>query len=177
MVEFTFAPSQIKSVKKDEEEILFLGFMASDQAYCFHINYIKEILKIPKIFTLPQTPTFLKGVIELRGTILPILDLKERFSLGSVHPKKGRIIVLTISNQMLGILVDRVTEVFAVSPKEIKPTPLVIHQTILPFMEGMVLVKDMLYYILNPKNLLSAREYKMLESHFPSYEENSKKQE
>lgn len=174
MVEFTFAPSQIKSLKKEEEEILFLGFMVADQAYCFHINYIKEILKIPKIFTLPQTPTFLKGVIELRGSILPILDLKERFELGTVHPKKGRIIVLTISNQMLGILVDKVTEVFPVLPKEIKPTPIVIQKSIVPFMEGIVLVKDMLYYILSPKNLLSSREYKMLESHFPPYEDSQK---
>ncbi len=165
MVEFRFASDKIQSQKK-EEEILFLGFMASDQAYALHINYVREILKIPKIFTLPQTPSFLKGVVELRGNILPVLDLKERLSLGSVHHKKGRIIVVTISGQSLGILVDRVTEVFPANKGEIKPTPSVIQKSILPFIEGIVMVKEQLYYILSPMNLLTQREYEMLETHF-----------
>ena len=173
MVEFTFASNKLKNLKKDQEDLLFLGFMASDQAYALHINFVKEILKIPKIFTLPQTPAFLKGVIELRGNILPVLDLKERFSLGTVHQKKGRVIVVTVSNQMLGLLVDKVAEVFAASAREIKPTPQVIHKSILPFIEGIVMVKEQLYYVLNPKNLLSPREYKMLESHFSSYEDSA----
>lgn len=173
MVELTFAPDKIRQQKK-EDEILFLGFMASDQAYSLHINYVREIVKIPKIFTLPQTPSFLKGVIELRGNILPVLDLKERLSLGSVHHKKGRIIVITISNQLIGILVDRVTEVFSTTLKEIKPTPSVIQESILPFIEGIVMVKEQLYYILSPKNLLTQKEVRLLETHF-SLEENLEK--
>lgn len=170
MVEFTLNSSKLRTIIKEEKKLLFLGFMAADQAYSLHINYVKEILRIPKIFTLPQTPVFLKGVIEIRGNILPILDLKERFNLGSVHLKKGRVVVITVSNQMLGILVDRVTEVFATSPKDIRPTPQVIHKEILPFIEGIVMVKENLYYVLNPKNLLSPKEYRMLESHFSSYD-------
>ena len=170
MVEFTASSSKLKTVQKEEEELLFLGFMAADQAYSLHINFVKEILRVPRIFTLPQTPAFLKGVIELRGHILPILDLKERFSLGTVHQKKWRIIVITVSNQMIGLLVDKVTEVFPTSPKEIRPTPHVIHKSILPFIEGIVSVKEQLYYILNPNNLLSPKEYRMLESHFSSSE-------
>jgi purine-binding chemotaxis protein CheW len=170
MVEFTVNSSRLKAVQKEEEDLLFLGFMAADQAYALHINFVKEIFRIPRIFSLPQTPAFLKGVIELRGHILPILDLKERFNLGTVHHKKGRIIVVTVSNQMIGLLVDKVTEVFPTSPKEIRPTPQVIHKSILPFIEGIVLVKEQLYYILNPKNLLSPKEYRMLESHFSPLE-------
>lgn len=171
MVNLSFSSEKIKSSSKKGEEILFLGFLASDQSYAFHINFVKEILKIPKIFSLPETPAFLKGVIDLRGAIIPVLDIKERFSLGSVHPKKGRIIVVNLAGQLLGVLVDKVNEVFAVEPKEIKPTPLMLHKEIIPFIEGMVLFKDNLYYIMNPKNLLSQKELKILESQFSRTEE------
>lgn len=156
-------------LKKDrnqiEEERLFLGFSVGDQAYSTEVSLIKEILKIPRIFSLPKVPAFVKGVIDLRGSILPLIDLKERLGLGSVSLKKGRVIVMIPGNRPIGLLVDTVVEVFRTVPKEIKPPPEMFNQPHLKFIRGMVRVGEQLYLILNPKELLTPQEFSTLENH------------
>ena len=148
-----------------EEERLFLGFTVGDQAYATEVFLIKEILKIPRIYSLPKVPAFVKGVIDLRGSILPLIDLKERLGLGSVNLKKGRVIVMIPGNRPIGLLVDAVIEVFRTVPKEIKPPPEMFHQPHLQFIRGMVRVGEQLYLILNPKELLTPQEFSTLENH------------
>lgn len=147
-----------------EEERLFLGFTVGEQSYATEVSLIKEILKIPRIFSLPKVPAFVKGVIDLRGAILPLIDLKERLGLGSVNLKKGRVIVMVPGNRPIGLLVDTVVEVFRTVPKEIKPPPEMFRQPHLQFIRGMVRVGDQLYLILDPRELLTPQEFSSLES-------------
>lgn len=160
--------SSLFQLKKEraqvEEERLFLGFTAGDQAYAVAVDAVREILRVPKIFTLPRVPAFVKGVFDLRKTIVPVLDLKERLGLGAVEPKKGRIIVLVPGNKPLGVLVDTVLEVFRTPEGAILPPPDMLDPAQIGFISGMVRTKDHLYLLLDPKAILTPKEFRTLET-------------
>lgn len=148
-----------------EEERLFLGFVVGDEAYAVEVGLIKEILRIPHIYSLPKVPSFVKGVIDLRGAILPLMDLKERLGLGPVSLKKGRVVVMTPGNKPIGLLVDTVVEVFRTDLRDIKAPPDMFKQPHLQFIRGMVKIGEQLYLIMNPKLLLTPQELSSLENH------------
>ncbi len=154
-------------LKKDrtqkEEEILFLGFTVGDQSYATKIPFVKEILKVPRLYSMPQVPGFVKGVMDLRGAIIPVTDLKERLGLGSVETKTGRVVVVMVEKKPMGILVDSVLEVFSIPQAEVKSAPEVFQAPHMVYLEGMVRKDDRLYLLLNPRNILSPKEMQTLE--------------
>lgn len=155
-------------LKKDrvhrEEEILFLGFSVADQSYAVRIPFVREILKVPRLYSMPKVPAFVKGVMDLRGQILPVVDLKERLDLGSVEAKTGRVVVLSAGKCPLGFLVDRVREVFSASAESLRDAPEVFQQPHMDFIDGMVRSGEALYLLLNPSRVLTPREMKTLEA-------------
>lgn len=153
-----------KERTKADQELLFLGFAVGGQSYAVSVNIVREILKIPRIYTMPKVPSFVKGVIDLRGSILPLVDLRERLSLGPVDLKKGRVVVIVPGNKPLGLLVDTVSEVFSTTPKGIKQTPEMFRQPHLQFIQGMVRMDEQLYLIMDPKGLFTPQELTTLET-------------
>jgi purine-binding chemotaxis protein CheW len=155
-------------LKKDrtrrEEEILFLGFSVGTQAYAVKIPLVREILKVPRLYSMPKVPAFVKGVMDLRGQIMPVVDLKERLDLGSVDLAKGRVVILNAGACPLGFLVDRVLEVFSVPPSSLRHAPEVFRQPEMAFIEGMVRSGESFYLLLDPGSVLTPREMKTLEA-------------
>lgn len=85
------------------------------EEYAVNISYAQEIIRIPKITKIPNVPNFIEGIINLRGKIIPILDLKERFNIG--HTERGtdsRLLILELDGLKAGIVVDDVSEVVKV---------------------------------------------------------------
>ncbi len=148
-----------------DKELLFLGFSAADQSYGLGIFTVKQILKIPRIYSIPKVPGFVKGVIDLRGAIIPILDFRERLGLGHVEPTKGRVVVAVLNGSLLGLMVDDVSEVFRATVEQIKATPDVLKEPQMGFIQGMVHTGETMYLILNPTRLLTAKELSTLENH------------
>ncbi len=153
-----------KSQAGAREEVLYLGFTAADQAYALPIACVLEILRVPKVHGFPKVPAFVKGVIDLRGTIVPLLDLKERLGLGTVDPAKGRVIVLVPRTWPLGLMVDRAVEVFPCGEGLMKPRPEALKDAPVEFLQGVVPVGDRLYYVLAPDRILTPKEFEALES-------------
>lgn len=147
-----------KSAASEAVELLFLGFAAGEQAYALGIFAVGEILKIPKIYSLPKVPAFLKGVIDLRGAIVPVLDFRERLGQGAVDLKTGRVVVALLGGKTAGLLVDSVEEVFRATPSDIKQTPDVYKKPGLEFIQGMTRVGDHLYLLIDPSILLTPEE-------------------
>ncbi len=151
---------------QESADRLFLGFAAGTQAYALEVSSVREILRIPKITSLPKVPSFVKGVIDLRGAILPVLDLRERLGLGTVDPKKGRVVVmLPGGSQALGLLVDSATEVFSAPPEDVLPPPEALRRPQLTFIEALLRTPAELYLLLKPDTLLTPKEFEALESH------------
>lgn len=106
----------------------YLTFRLGSEEYGLGIMKIREIIGLMPITSVPQTPRFVKGVINLRGKVIPVIDLRLRFSMDEIsHDDRTCIIVLDISgvsrNLLIGIIVDSVSEVLNIRAEEIEETP------------------------------------------------------
>lgn len=116
--------------KKDIEHLQgkYLTFRLSSEEYGLEILKVREIIGIMDITRLPRTPDFVKGVINLRGKVIPVIDLRLRFGMPEKeYDEKTCIIVLEVRegdiNILMGIIVDSVSEVLNVTVDELEPTP------------------------------------------------------
>lgn len=106
----------------------YLTFRLGSEEYGLGIMKIREIIGLMPITSVPQTPGFVKGVINLRGKVIPVVDLRLRFSMDEIpHDERTCIIVLDISgesrNLLIGIIVDSVSEVLNIGDEDIEETP------------------------------------------------------
>ena len=111
-----------------DREGKYLTFTLSDEAYGIGILKIKEIIGMMPITSVPQTPEFVKGVINLRGKVIPVMDLRLRFNMDAInYTERTCIIVVEIETEsvteQIGIVVDAVSEVLNVKGSEIEDTP------------------------------------------------------
>jgi purine-binding chemotaxis protein CheW len=116
------ADSSFPSPSRRVEE--FLGFRLDDEEYCVWIRSIKEIIRPPEITAIPRSPAEIRGLISLRGTIVPIFDIRRRLGLpaGDMGPK-SRIVVVVLDTGPVGMVVDHVTEVISVDADALEPPP------------------------------------------------------
>jgi len=111
-----------------DKEGKYLTFTLAEEEYGIGILRIKEIIGMMPITTIPQTPEFVKGVINLRGKVIPVVDLRLRFGMDSIdYTERTCIIVVEIAGQagtvMIGIVVDAVSEVLNIKGEDIEDTP------------------------------------------------------
>lgn len=141
----------------------YLGFLLNEKDYGFPILDVDGIINIPEITPIPQTPVFLKGVINLRGKIIPVIDL--RLILGMNESNVGQhscIIVAKINlnhNEIfVGFIVDVVSEVFDIPVHDIEKLPNCGDSSNKEFITGIGKVKDKLVILLDLKEIISANE-------------------
>jgi purine-binding chemotaxis protein CheW len=130
----------------------FLCFRISDEIYGINIMDIKEIIK-PRIVTeVPHSPPFVSGVMSLRGTIIPVIDLRVRLGLSRGEYSPGeRIVVIKYKNSMSGLLVDEVTQVAQVLQATVEAPPAVLDGIERECISGLCRSGDRLIIILNPE--------------------------
>jgi purine-binding chemotaxis protein CheW len=140
-------------------EIQIACFRLGGDLYAADIMRIKEIIRPQKMTALPKSPSFVKGVLNLRGTVIPVIDLRERFDFPvSTHNKNTRLLIVTVGRQFLGLEVDEVTEVITIHVKDIKPPPQVVNGVRSEYLVGVCLAKDSLIMLLNLDKILTDRE-------------------
>jgi purine-binding chemotaxis protein CheW len=108
----------------EAEEVQIVVFKIGDQEYGVKISDVQEIVRMLPIVPAPNVPPCVVGVINLRGKVIPVYDLRERFGLEDFPaPRQPRIMVLSISKRLVGIKVDAASEVLTLSQEEIEPPP------------------------------------------------------
>ncbi|ANP45677.1 chemotaxis protein CheW [Candidatus Viadribacter manganicus] len=116
-----------------------ISFRVGEQEYCLDIMAVREIRGWTPATSLPHSPPFVRGVINLRGAVLPILDLKARLGLGAAAPDaRSVIIVVHIGTRLVGLLVDAVSEILATERASVQPTPNVGCDTVSRFVQGII---------------------------------------
>tara|TARA_R110002049_G_scaffold285871_1_gene467427 strand:+ start:393 stop:848 length:456 start_codon:yes stop_codon:yes gene_type:complete len=101
-----------------------IAFTLGDQEFCIEVMSVREIRSWTSATILPHSPGHVRGVINLRGVVLPVMDLALRLGLVPAEPSQGTVIIVTqIGNQIVGLLVDLVSDIFTVSAEEIHPAP------------------------------------------------------
>lgn len=127
------------------------------------IRQVREIIRVGEITMMPKAPEFLEGIINLRGKIIPVLDLRKRFRMPLIdRTEETRILIIEVKDQMLGFLVDKVAGVLRVS-KDMMTAPTEPVLTIgTEYMEGLVMLEKRLILVLNLDMLLNFDELKAL---------------
>jgi purine-binding chemotaxis protein CheW len=115
-------------VDDDEDETAqenkYLTFSISQEVYGIDIGDVTEIIEIQKITEVPDMPKYVKGVINLRGRVIPIIDLRLRFNMEErKHDDRTCIIIVTVKGALIGFIVDTVLEVVAIPEKEVSEPP------------------------------------------------------
>src|SRR5690625_4204069 len=98
-----------RSVQQIDEYREVVVFSVADETYGVDIHQVREIIRVPEITRVPRTPDFVEGVVNLRGSVIPVLDLRKRFGFESISQnKEQRIVVLEMDDQIVGMIVDSV---------------------------------------------------------------------
>jgi len=114
----------IDIVSEDVMRGKYLTFLVGDNAYGIEISYVVEIISVQDITLVPHTHAYVKGIINLRGTVVPVIDMGMRFGQGDiVYTDKTCIIVLSMDEMSVGILVDGVQDVVDISDESIQDPP------------------------------------------------------
>jgi purine-binding chemotaxis protein CheW len=152
----------------EEKEGKYLTFTLAEEEYGIGILKIKEIIGMMAITTVPQTPEFVKGVINLRGKVIPVIDLRLRFGMESMdYTERTCIIVVEIEGTsgtvQIGIVVDAVSEVLNISGKDIEDTPTFGTKLDTTYILGMAKMEGRVKILLDIDRVLNGKEISLLE--------------
>jgi purine-binding chemotaxis protein CheW len=146
----------------NSEDLQIVAFRLSSEEYALPITKVKDINRVMSLTKMPKSPAFMKGVINLRGEIIPVVDLRERFNLPvSEATEDSRIMVVDFNNRLLGIIVDGVTEVLTIPTSEIDIPPTVSKLNIKQ-VPGVGKVNNRLLILLDIDEVFSEEEVKSL---------------
>lgn len=166
MAAFTRVMDQAVNAMSDREG-KYLTFSLANEEYGIGILKIKEIIGMMPITTVPQTPEFVKGVINLRGRVIPVLDLRSRFGMDPVdYTDRTCIIVVEIAggagNVMIGVVVDSVSEVLSIKAEVIEETPSFGTKLSTDYILGMAKIGKSVKILLDIDKVLGADEISLL---------------
>lgn len=143
----------------DNREIKVVCFRLGQDMYAADIMRVREIIKPMKLTGLPDAPEFIDGVINLRGSVIPVLNLHKRFRLPEpVDAKNTRLLTVSIAGQAFAMVVDEVTEVTTVPVKDLRPPPQFAHGVGREYLIAVCLVNGSLVMLLNLDSILQSHE-------------------
>jgi len=142
-----------------ENDVRLAVFELEDQPYAIDIMKIKQIIRPLKITRLPKAPDFVEGVINLRGVVIPVIDMRKRFALPPLAQGiDTKVIIASVDRKIVGVIVDDVSEVVSVARQEIQPPPKVVRGVESEYLLGVCRLKDDILLILNLDEILTAEE-------------------
>jgi len=147
-----------------EKELQVVGFRIGNETFGVRIGAVREIVRVPEITAVPSAPETIEGVINLRGKIIPVMDLRKRFGQSDIQPdKKNRILVVELEGKLVGLIVNAASEVLKISPSEIEPPGNVFAEGESSYVTGVGKLKGRLIILLDIAKLLHRPEFKRLE--------------
>ena len=146
--------------KQDVELVQLVTFKIGEEEFGVDILRVQEIIRTMEITRVPKAPDFVEGVINLRGKVIPIIDLRKRFGMEvREHDKHTRIIVIEINNMIVGFVVDAVHEVLRIPSDTVEPPPPAVMGGIdSEYIRGVGRLDDRLLILLDLDKLLSREE-------------------
>jgi purine-binding chemotaxis protein CheW len=144
-----------------EKDLQVVGFRIGSEMYGVRIAAVREIVRVPEITSVPNAPDTIEGVINLRGKIIPVMDLRKRFGQTDIQPdKKNRILVVEIENKLVGLIVNAASEVLKIPPSEIEAPGSVFSEGESGYVTGVGKLKGRLIILLDITKLLHRTEFK-----------------
>jgi purine-binding chemotaxis protein CheW len=154
-VSFFSAPAREERKAVEETEHLATFFLDREE-YGVDVRQVQEIRRVTEITQVPRAPDFIKGVINLRGRIIPVIDLKKKLGLGEVMVAKlSRIVVVTIKGRLLGLLVDGASQVLKVPVSLVEPAPEEVLQKGGDYLRGVAKLEKRLIILVDLETILA----------------------
>ena len=163
----TVANSKLETVTQDEDLDKYLCFLLNDKSYAINISCIKEIMEHTEITPIPMMPEFFRGAINLRGSVVPVIDISNRLGLGvSQISKRSCIVIVEVETDDehldAGVMVDAVSEVADIPSENIEKTPSFGGRLHTEFMHGMGKLDQRFVILLNVNRILSMTDIEIL---------------
>jgi purine-binding chemotaxis protein CheW len=147
-----------------DKELQVVGFRIGRETFGLPISIVREIVRVPDITSVPNAPDYIEGVINLRGRIIPVVDLRKRFGDTSFEPnKKNRIVVVELESRAIGLIVNSASEVLRIRPSEIDEPHNVFKEGELNYITGIGKLNGRLVILLDLNKVLERGELNHLE--------------
>jgi len=160
-----FDKESVVGQEEDTQKGKFLTFTLGNEAYGLEIKYVTEIIGIQEITKVPELPEYIIGIINLRGKIIPVMDVRLRFNKSfREYNDRTCIIVIDIKDISVGLIVDEVSEVLTIQDKEIVPPPDFNKDFSNRYIKGIGKVGNEVKLLLNCSKLLNDNETECLEN-------------
>lgn len=144
-----------RAVAAAEKERSFVAFLLDREEFGLPVESVREVLRVGEVTRVPQAPPHIRGVTNVRGSILPVVEVRTRIGLGPLDPgPSARIVVLEVGERALGLLVDRVTRVAKVRISEIEPPPAEVVTARTDYVVGVAKRPEGLLILLDPGKTL-----------------------
>ena len=146
-----------------DKDLQLVGFRIGKETFALPISMVREIVRVPDITAVPNAPNYIEGVINLRGRIIPVVDLRKRFGEKRAElDKKSRIIVVDLDSRGLGLLVNSASEVLRIPPSEIAAPHTVFQEGEMNYIRGVGKLKGRLVILLDLNRILQRGELSSL---------------
>lgn len=147
-----------------DKELQVVGFRIGRETFGLPISMVREIIRVPDITAVPNAPNYIEGVVNLRGRIIPVVDLRKRFGEKVLEPdKKNRVVVVELETRAIGLIVNSASEVLRISPSEIEQPHNVFHEGELDYITGVGKLKGRLVMLLDLNKVLQRGELHRLD--------------
>ena len=163
MREVTMQANHEQTASEASRELL--TFTLGSEEYGIDILKVQEIRGYEAVTTIANAPEFIKGVINLRGIIVPIVDMRIKFKLGSVtYDETTVVIILNVANRVVGMVVDGVSDVTTLKAEEIKPAPEFGSNLDTKYLQGLGTVDERMIILVDIEKLMTSRDMELIES-------------
>ncbi|HKT48852.1 MAG TPA: chemotaxis protein CheW [Candidatus Angelobacter sp.] len=144
-------------------ELHVVGFRIGAETFAVPIGLVHEIVRVPEITAVPDSPDYVEGVINLRGKIVSVIDLRKRFGEKEiVRHKKNRILVTEVESKLVGLIVDAASEVLKLPETEVEPPPPVFDEKDVNYVTGLGKLKGRLIILIDLTKVLQKGELRRL---------------
>jgi purine-binding chemotaxis protein CheW len=148
-----------------DKDLQLVGFRIGRETFALPIAAVREIIRVPEITSVPDSPEYVEGVINLRGRIIPVIDLRKRFGERVITAdRKNRIVVVEVETRAIGLIVNSASEVLRIPPSEIEQPNNVFPEGEMNFVTGVGKLKDRLVMVLDLSRVLQRGELRRLEN-------------
>jgi purine-binding chemotaxis protein CheW len=147
-----------------DKELQLVGIRIGRETFGLPIALVREIVRVPEITSVPNAPDYIEGVINLRGRIIPVVDLRKRFGEKITEPnKRNRIVVVELESRRIGLIVNSASEVLKIAPSEIETPHDVFQEGELNYITGVGKLKGRLVILLDLNKILQRGELRRLD--------------
>ena len=144
------------------KDLQIVGFRIGRETFGVPISLVHEIVRPPEITNVPHAPEYVEGVMNLRGRIVPVIDLRRRFGGAATETsRKNRVLVVDVESRAVGLIVDSASEVLKISDAQIEPPPNVLTDAATSYVTGVAKYQGRLIILVDLRRILQSGELRL----------------